>query len=349
MEFFDDPPSRQRSGGRSGPPPTQSLLPRRLAAIGVALLIFLLLVLGIRGCLSARKDRQFKNYVSDAAELINSSNATGKDFFSLLEKPGNSTPLEIKHRINNFRADADQLAERANSLEPPADLEEANRWLVTSLDFRRDALDQSAQLVSNALSTKNNSAAINQLAGQMQALLASDVLYLQRFTPATAAQLKKRDLSDAVTIPQRRFLTDITWLTPETVANKLDAISGKKATTPGLHGVGLTTVTVEPSGTELSEGQTTTINSSSKLAFAIELQNQGENEETDVEVTLKVGDTELQKTVSRVAAGDTATATIPFSAKPPSGPTTVEVKVGPVPGEKLTDNNEATYPVVFQR
>ena len=39
--------------------------------------------------------------------------------------------------------------------------------------------------------------------------------------------------------------------------------------------------------------------------------------------------------------------TIPLTS-PPSGDVTIDVSVAPVPGEEVTDNNEASYSVTFE-
>jgi hypothetical protein len=59
---------------------------------------------------------------------------------------------------------------------------------------------------------------------------------------------------------------------------------------------------------------------------------------------------ELEETLPEIAAGELKTVTIPLSEQPPTGqnvPITVNVK--PVPGEEVTDNNEAEFTVIFTR
>lgn len=349
MEFFEDEPTspREREPKRAG----QTVLLRRAVAIGALLIAFLLVVLGIRGCLESRKDRAVKNYVANNSELVKESASIGEDFFALLRKPGKATPLDLKKQINQDKATSKQLVERAKRIDPPGDLKQANQWLISSLELREQALAEIARLLPGAFGDKGSREASERIAGQMQAFLASDVVYLLRFVPDVREELKKRGLDDETKVPEARFMNDITWLEPDTIVDRLGAVKGEKTATPGLHGVGLVKVTAQPSGTELAEGETTTIEVSSKLAFAIEIQNQGDSEETDVAVRVKVPGPEgedLENTVRRVGQGETKTVTIPFTAKPPSGPNTLEVRVEPVPGEKVTDNNKADYAVEFK-
>ena len=59
---------------------------------------------------------------------------------------------------------------------------------------------------------------------------------------------------------------------------------------------------------------------------------------------------DLEETLPEIAAGEQKTVSIPLSSQPPTGqnvPITVRVK--PVPGEEVTDNNEGEFTVIFTR
>ena len=55
----------------------------------------------------------------------------------------------------------------------------------------------------------------------------------------------------------------------------------------------------------------------------------------------------LQGTIESIGAGETGSASILLTPTP-SGEVTLEVKVEPVPGEQVSENNEASYTVVFE-
>jgi uncharacterized membrane protein len=82
--------------------------------------------------------------------------------------------------------------------------------------------------------------------------------------------------------------------------------------------------------------------------------NQGESTETDVVVQVTVGQggdaIKAEETIPEIAAGEQKPATIPLTRQPPTGqnvPITVRVK--PVPGEAVTDNNVGEFTVIFTR
>jgi uncharacterized membrane protein len=89
-------------------------------------------------------------------------------------------------------------------------------------------------------------------------------------------------------------------------------------------------------------------------AFDVQVLNQGDSTETDVVVNVTVGQggdaIDLEETLPEIAAGEQKTVSIPLSSQPPTGqnvPITVRVK--PVPGEEVTDNNEGDFTVIFTR
>ena len=91
----------------------------------------------------------------------------------------------------------------------------------------------------------------------MQAFLASDVVYSQRVAPLSATALDNAGVSGQA-IAGSRFIPDVSWLAPSTVAAKLGRGRGTGGATgavaPGLHGHGITSVTagdvtLQPGGT----------------------------------------------------------------------------------------------------
>ena len=55
----------------------------------------------------------------------------------------------------------------------------------------------------------------------------------------------------------------------------------------------------------------------------------------------------MQGDIETIGAGEIGTVSIPLTPTP-SGEVTLEVKVDTVPGEQVSENNEASYTVVFE-
>jgi hypothetical protein len=124
------------------------------------------------------------------------------------------------------------------------------------------------------------------------------------------------------------------------------------AATPGLHGTGLVGVTVQPSGTQLSPTGTTDIHAQKGLSFDVQVQNQGQNDEKNVTVQVRISGAgkpiSVDQQIDSIAQGATATASVPLPSLPPTGrPVTITVTVKGVPGEKKLDNNKQSYQAIF--
>lgn len=376
LSFLDERDDRPRAPRARRPPPRgpstdpQTLLIRRAIAVGGALLVLLLLYLGIRGCQASQKEQGFKDYVRDAGELVSESKQQSTGLFDLLNDPGNSQ-VDFTSNVNGAKVAADQLVDRAKKIDVPGQLKSAHANLVETLELRRDGLDGIARELTAASGNQNgqgggqNGSSADRIAGQMRFFDASDVIYSQRFLPKLLGTIKDEDLEQDVPVPDSlrdlatiSFLPNVTWLNPSTISSKLGSIgtsSGGGPAAPGLHGTGLGSVTVKPSGTALTEGTAAQLPASGDLSFDIEIADQGENPEenivVDVEISGGSGEPiKLQETLDAINPGETKIVNVPLTESPPTGsPVDIKVRIEPVPGEKKTDNNEATFTAIFSR
>jgi hypothetical protein len=325
---------------------------RRSVGLGLAVVAIILLVFGINSCLDSRKTRAFEDYASDTRSLVESSSQISDRLFTLLSRPSRADALDVQTQVNSYRAEAQQLVERARNTDHPDELNDANGWLVEALRFRADAIERIAAQLPAALGDERDSrAAIRSIAGQMQALLASDVIYLQRTLPELNTAYDDQGIEER--FPTDRFLPDLGWLDPSTVETRLGRISGgsDQAAAPGLHGTGLQAATVQPSGTELSDAGVNRVPVADEMTFDVTVQNQGESDENDVAVSISITDGQqinVEQTIPRIAAGAEETISIPITDKPDTqGVSNVTVEIAPVPGEGTRDNNRARYQVAF--
>lgn len=335
----------------------QTLMVRRTIAGGAVVLVLILLVLGVRGCLDARKERAFKDYAGEVAELAQSSKQQSDALFQLLREGGGGA-VEVEQQVNSFRAEAETLADRAKDADPPDELKTANRYFVDTLEFRRDGIAKIGDLIPRALGDEGRSEATQQIATQMLQFLASDVIYVQRVVPNLRGPLEKEGLLGEVDIRESRFLPDTDWLRATTVADRINRIRGGGGgsqdgnVAPGLHGTGVTGVTIQPSGQTLSAGGAVEVTAAENLAVDVQVQNQGENEERDVVVRVTISGAgrplQFEERLDTIAAGEQKTVRIPIAEAPPTGrPVELKVETEPVPGEEKTDNNSLTGRAIF--
>lgn len=357
MDFPDeDPPlATDTRESSSGPPPRrprqsrparQQFLIRRGIAAGAGLLALILLVLGVRGCLEARKERALKDYARDVTAIVDGTGQVSDTFFGRLEDPGSLNITEYEAEIASDRSGLDSLFSRTEKLDVPGDMGQAQDAFTLTMELRRDALTEISDRLPTALGDQGREQAIDEITDQMQVLLASDVIYREIAKPEMEEVLADENI-EGVKIPPSKFLPDTSWLDSSTVEDALGQVSGAAAAaTPGVHGLGL--IQVSAAGQVLEEGVPVTIAGGGQPELEVQVQNQGDSEETGVTVSVSVdGGDPITEEISTIAPGETQSVTIPLTPAP-KGQVSLDVEVDPVPGEQVSDNNSATYEVTFQ-
>ena len=341
-----DEPERPRR--RIGGPQRrrQQYLVRRLIGVGIGLAFLILVVIGFRGCLEARSDRALRNYDSNIASIMQQSEQSGQDFFELLNSTGGSSSVDAKTQILAQRDNSQALLDRAEELDVPGQMNDAQSAVDLTLTLRRNALDAIASNVQQAAARTQTADAVSNIGDAMGSLYASDIVWTQVGAPEIE-KVDQEEGVDAPTLPTGKFMpsnaTD--FLNQTTLVTKLDSITGQTATTGGVHGLQLLQTSI--GGTTLAADSTTTVPSSSQ-ELEIQVQNSGDSDETSINVTATLNGNELNGQIPALSAGETGTVKIPLTSKPALGTSvTLEVVVQPVPGEQVADNNQATYTVDF--
>ncbi|HZK15658.1 MAG TPA: CARDB domain-containing protein, partial [Solirubrobacterales bacterium] len=249
--------------------------------------------------------------------------------------------------VNADRSAMDNYMTRVDSLSAPGDMGHAQNALELVYELRGSAMTVIANRMSTALGDAGAEKATATIALQMRKLLATDVLYGTVVRPEINGVLDENELEED-RVPQSVFVPDDTkWLEESSVSSALGSVSGASgAATPGVHGLGL--ISTKVNGTELSPEGAASVSAEETPEVEVEVQNQGESTENGVTVTVTVnGGNAVQQDISEIPAGETATATIPLTPAP-KGEAKLEVVAEPVPGEQVSENNEATYTVTFE-
>ena len=343
----------------------QTLLVRRLVAAGAVVVVVILLVLLVKSCADSRREAALKDYNRSVSTLmVHNSSAVSKPLFDALSGAGSQQGQQAQETINQLKSVAQEDLDQAKRLDVPGEMSEAQTNLELLLSLRHDGVAQIADLIQTAVSgTPGAAQAVNEIAGQMRAFDASDVIYSQRVGPLILRALKddgiaagydgadgEKVLAEANFLPQN----GISWISPSYVAGQLGASTGTSSNgtpAPGLHGHQLDSVSVD--GTTLDPSGSNHISSSPLPTFVVTFTNGGENDEANVKITVEItgGPTPIkaQAVVPNTVAGTQTTANVPLTKAPPTtGPVTIKVTVEKVPGEETLDNNTQSYPALFE-
>jgi hypothetical protein len=344
-------------GGRAGTPPSDIARRRQFVLFGGLAVVAILLILTVRSCAGTRAKNALKDYNRDVTSIVQSSDGTvSKQLFDVLGGTGSQKDVQVA--VQQVRLEAEQDAERARKLNAPSDVAEAQHDFEMVMNFRLSGVTEIAGQLNKALSSQPSAAdAIRRIAGQMQQFLASDVVYSQRVQPQIQSALRDKDINDQQ-VPASRFLPSIGWLDADQVSQKLnpstsaDSSTGRGTPKPGTHGHGLLSTKV--GSVALQPGSAINkVTAATPLPVEVSYANQGQNDETNVVITVTITGgprrISVNKTLNQTKAGTQGAVTINVPSAPPKGTSTVmKVTIKPVNGEVNTTNNTSSYTVLFQ-
>lgn len=335
------------------------------AAFVVAVTLFVV-GFAVKSYMNHRTQARYESYMQDVSGITSQSTAQGEELRSLLQDTSGIDRAQLVARLEKLEHRAADLVTRAKQLNAPDKMVGPQRWLIASLEYRQNGLREQRQALVAALAAKNQSAAATSVANANARLLASDVIYGDSWAGEARHVLSAEKIS-GVSVPDSKFVLDPEFTSPKAMQLLLTRLStlsegakgakGAKTVVPNdgkTRGGALGTVVVGPSGQVLTTTALNEIAGGDGLTFDVSFTNQGEVQATQVPVLVTLrGDAsdpiQLTGTIDQVDPGETATVKVPLSELPTFGEVlTMTVKVGPIPGEKVVDNNAATFKVQFQ-
>ena len=380
-DFFDDeddvqerprrsagpPPSEPVGAGvrGGGGPPTRQQVRLRQAVLALgAILLLVLIVIAFRGCLNARQDRAFENYVSDLSSITAETQQLSDSLFETLRGEGSNSDIGLAGEVNGDVGVMQSLRDRAEGLDAPDEIAGAQEQIVLSYELRTDALEGNAAQVDKLGGTEKGDA-VDAIYTQMKVLSASDILFARARDQSEQA-LTDEEIVVPDGVPESQFLPtpgdgdNPDYLDPEAVDSAFTGAAGggsgpvSDADCQGdgeIHGLGLVDgeTILQPSGTPLTDGGAVTAQQGDD-SIDVAVQNQGSTPESGIDVAVSSDDGSIDstETISTIEPDTIETISIPLGATPGAGESlTLNVSVTPVGCEEIEDNNEASYPVTF--
>ena len=375
FDFFDDEPETEQAtrrrptlrpraprgdGGGPRPPrrPTvrgpEGLTPVLRLVLLVALAIFVLIVLvfWIQSCRSESKTSAYRDYMDDMKAVGDSSSDIAADLNEQLTTSG-TRQADLVQAIQGLASSQEQVVTNAEGVDPPGPLREEHEAAVEALQFRVSGLNGLAGAFQRLAGTADSGDAGALLAAQAERLVASDVIWDDLFREPARQELANQGIS-GVAVPDSNSIVTPDLASVRSMAQLVQRLqtAAEGGTPTGLHGTGIVSTVVLPSGDTLTPRTETVVEASSDLAFRVAVQNSGDTQEVGIEVTMTIQTRPesivLKRTIPVIDTGETKTVTFENLGQPTLGPVTpITVTVAPVPGEANTRNNTAEYPVVF--
>ena len=340
------------------PPPRADLFRRRLIALLVGAGILVIMIFLVRGCLDARKERSFENYLRDLSSIITTSQQLSTGLFQRINDPQDASKEEFTNQLGAARGTGEDLLRRVEGLDPPEELADAQSDLIAAFTLRRDALADIAEQAPTALDDSGRLEALQAMAADMRAFLASDVLYaraeaeIERIVAEQAVEVDNPDdplpASQFLPEPPEQYI-DVTQL-----AGLLAAVAADTGAADAGAGTELSSTVLLPGNVPLSPDTLTTFSPrGAATEVEVSVLNGGTEDVVDVLVSYEIsgGLTPIsgEGTIARIDPGESGTVRLPITGELTTGQEqTLTVTVLPVPGETIVDNNESIYPVIFE-
>jgi hypothetical protein len=371
FDFFEDEPATTeaqssqsrvrlpRRGGRgtgmrgpSGPARGLTPLLRLLALITLIVAALVFFGLLIQSCASTSKKDAYKSYMSEVGKVARSSESNGAAVASAMTTSG-AKVADLETSLNGIADQERQTLAAAQKLNPPGPLRPEHEDLIEALQLRVNGVQGLADTFrATATSKATTDAAL--LSAQADRLLASDVIWDDFFLEPAKNVMRSEGVSDVIA-PKSQFVTNHDLITERSMTLVLQRLRGASTgggTPTGIHGTNIVETKVEPGGQVLSAANENTVTATTDLKFVVTVADSGDSQEVGIKVTLTIqksgGAIVKTQTIDLINPSQTKSVTfgnlgsVPFAQK-----TTVLVDVAPVPGERNTDNNKASYPVIF--
>ncbi|MBD0317728.1 MAG: hypothetical protein ICV71_04320 [Thermoleophilia bacterium] len=378
FDFFEDSPTRETTREPAAPrlrrrrlptrpPPSGTPLLRLAALIAAAIALVVLIVVWVSSCQEDRKTGQYRDYMEQVQSIGAESASIGRELNNVIFSSGMKLD-DIQAQLDGLRDRQSQTVRQAEALDAPGPLREQHERLVDALELRVSGLNGLARAFSQVAGLPASGQADegqNQaggagagaagetgrlLADQATRLVASDVLYKDFFEDPAKAVMNERGVAD-VAVPPSRFVTNSEFASPSSWQLVYERLT-KPPAASGLHGNRVASVRALPSGEELSRDDENTVKVSDRLAFEVAVENSGDNQETQVHVTLLIQQSpqpiRRETEIDAINPGDVKTVVFRDLGTVAFGPEVIlRVTVEPVKGEENTNNNVAEYPMIF--
>ncbi|HST25015.1 MAG TPA: hypothetical protein VLJ76_03405 [Gaiellaceae bacterium] len=340
------PPRRERPGGI---PPTVRLI----GLIVFGILIVVLLVLWVQSCSGTSKKSSYQNYLGKVKVLADDSNRLGTTLSQSIAAPG----IASDALANKMQSLADQQladVQIASRLKAPSGLADAQASFVEALQFRVAGLHGLSLALKNGAGSTKVSETATVLAAQSQRLVASDVIYSDKFRAPVLASMGRLKIT-GVPVAASHFLQDqgvdsqAFWTS---VVGRLNnnTTSGSNG---GRVGSAITGVVANPGNHVLSTTNQTVVTESTSLEYDVSVQNSGDVQLPALQVTITIiqrGQKSITTTRHTPLINPGQTVVVVFKGlQQPAFATasTLRVDVQTVPHESFTGNNSYSYPVLF--
>ena len=283
------------------------------------------------------------SYVDQVRPLVRRSNEAGLELNDVRSLADRLTRAALTRRLDRLAAEARALAREGTTAEAPPGLRAPHGLRVATLEIRAKALARMRPALEEALgSSVSSGPAVSGLVAVGADLVLADrtfQLFFEGLRPA-----------DRRTLERSQWVREVhTWQ-----AGDLSAFVARLRSSAALgpvHDVAVVTLATEPPAAAV-EGPMEVLPIARVLALQVVVANVGNEPERRVEVVATVtsatGAADSARQFADLEPGQRVALRLGGLVVNPEGPWTLQVRVGPVPGELGVADNEVTRPFLMR-
>ena len=360
MDFFDDADAQASPSTPTGPPPPRrrpDRRRRRWQRIAVGLLLLVVLAFGltwfVRSCQHDRKISSYRDYMTAVDGAVTDSTKLGKQLNGIVSDPTRLKRADLIAKLDEMAAQQAEIEQRTRRFSPPKALADQHDALVAGMTLRARGFELWRDAMVAVLEKREgvDAATLSQLEGYFAG---PDASYATFFYAPSRSIMADEGVTD-VAVPTSDWFLKTTAFERVRLEGMIEQLR-RSARMTGVRGVALAKVTVEPSGTALKQGESVDVPASAQFSFKVSVENQGNVIEREVNVTLTleapgVETAEQTATVAVIQPGETQSVDVSGFSIPAdalSKTWTLKVQAGPVPDEKVLENNRGTFKFLLQ-
>ena len=346
--------SRRRTRS-AGPTPAKRRGPAPILIIaGLIVAVVFCWVLG-KGCggnQQAKENDNLRTYTTAVNKQIERSSAVAVQFDNTRKGVQDLARDDIARKLSQIGSDAKSVAAESKKTDVPSKATELQPLLQMTLDLRASGVDEFRTGLLDALDKKDTQTSVALMSQGLTDLALSDQSFT-RYRTQLLAKLKAAKSGELGFVQ----VADSSPYVP----NKQDALTGGVTeyiasfggteTGNEIHGVAITGLSTSPASTDSTSSGVYILPNAASFTVTVAVQNQGNQVEGNVPVVVSLtsdsGGTPQQvtKKITRLKPNET-TSLVFDGLKPVTGSNNVNVldlKAGPVPNEKNTENNVRQY------
>lgn len=307
---------------------------------------------GCGGNQQAKENDNLRTYTTAVNKQIERSSAVAVQFDNTRKGVQDLARDDIARKLSQIGSDAKSVAAESKKTDVPSKATELQPLLQMTLDLRASGVDEFRTGLLDALDKKDTQTSVALMSQGLTDLALSDQSFT-RYRTQLLAKLKAAKSGELGFVQ----VADSSPYVP----NKQDALIGGVTeyiasfggteTGNEIHGVAITGLSTSPASTDSTSSGVYILPNAASFTVTVAVQNQGNQVEGNVPVVVSLtsdsGGTPQQvtKKITRLKPNE-ATSLVFDGLKPVTGSNNVNVldlKAGPVPNEKNTENNVRQY------